>query len=70
MAVEFNFYLSDSDFQKLRLLKRVDDKQEDMTYNDYAEEILSRTIRRMYREYDRERAYQGGRRLITPKGSL
>ncbi len=54
MAVEFNFYLSDSDFQKLRLLKRVDDKQEDMTYNDYAEEILGRTIRRMYREYDRK----------------
>ncbi len=54
MAVEFNFYLSDSDFQKLRLLKRVDDKQEDMTFNDYAEKILGRTIRRMYREYDRE----------------
>lgn len=54
MAVTFNFNLSDSDFQKLRLLKRADDEQEDLTYNDYAEELLSRTIRRMYREYDRE----------------
>ena len=25
-----------------------------MTFNDYAEELLSRTIRRMYREYDRQ----------------
>lgn len=53
MAVRFDFTLGDSDFNKLRLLKRADGES-DMTFNDYAEELLSRTIRRMYREYDRE----------------
>ena len=53
MAVKFDFSLMDSDFNKLRLLKKADDES-DMTFNDYAEELLSRTIRRMYREYDRE----------------
>lgn len=50
MAVRFDFTLGDSDFNKLRLLKRADGES-DMTFNDYAEELLSRTIRRMYREY-------------------
>ena len=53
MAVRFDFTLGDSDFNKLRLLKKADGES-DMTFNDYAEELLSRTIRRMYREYDRE----------------
>ena len=53
MAVTIEFRLSDRDFNKLRLLKKADGERV-MTYNDYAEELLSRTIRRMYREYDRE----------------
>lgn len=35
MAVEFNFYLSDRDFDKLRCLKKAD-RGDDMTCNDYA----------------------------------
>ena len=53
MAVTIEFRLSDRDYYKLRLLKKADGES-DMTFNDYAEELLSRTIRRMYREYDRE----------------
>ncbi len=53
MAVKFDFSLMDSDFNKLRLLKKADGES-DMTYNDFAEELLSRMIRRMYREYDRQ----------------
>ena len=53
MAVTIEFRLSDRDFNKLRLLKKADGES-DMTFNDYAEELLSRMIRRMYREYDRE----------------
>ena len=53
MAVTIEFRLSDRDFNKLRLLKKADGES-NMTYNDYAEELLSRTIRRMYREYDRQ----------------
>ena len=53
MAVTIEFRLSDRDYYKLRLLKRAD-KRSDITFNDYAEEILSRMIRRMYREYDRQ----------------
>ena len=48
-----NVSLMDSDFNKLRLLKKADGES-DMTYNDFAEELLSRMIRRMYREYDRQ----------------
>lgn len=53
MAVTIEFRLSDRDYYKLRLLKKADGES-DMTYNDFAEELLSRMIRRMYREYDRE----------------
>jgi hypothetical protein len=53
MAVKFEFSLSDRDFNKLRLLKRADGET-DMTFNDYAEELLSDVIGRMYREYDRQ----------------
>ena len=53
MAVTIEFRLSDRDYYKLRLLKRAD-KRSEITFNDYAEELLSRMIRRMYREYDRE----------------
>ena len=53
MAVKFEFSLSDRDFNKLRLLKRADGET-DMTFNDYAEELLSGVIGRMYREYDRQ----------------
>ena len=53
MAVKFDFSLMDSDFNKLRLLKRADGES-DMTFNDYAEELLSGVIGRMYREYDKQ----------------
>lgn len=53
MAVTIEFRLSDRDYYKLRLLKKADGES-DMTYNDFAEELLSRMIRRMYREYDRQ----------------
>ena len=53
MAVKFDFSLSDKDFNKLRLLKRADGET-DMTFNDYAEELLSGVIGRMYRDYDRQ----------------
>ena len=53
MAVKFEFSLSDKDFNKLRLLKKADGKT-DMTLNDYAAELLSGVIGRMYREYDRQ----------------
>lgn len=53
MAVKFDFSLMDSDFNKLRLLKKADGES-DMTYNDFAEELLGGVIGRMYREYDRQ----------------
>lgn len=53
MAVTIEFRLSDRDYYKLRLMKKADGES-DMTYNDFAEELLSRMIRRMYREYDRQ----------------
>ena len=53
MAVKFEFSLSDKDFNKLRLLKKADGET-DMTFSDYAEELLSGVIGRMYREYDRQ----------------
>lgn len=53
MAVKMEFSLSDKDFNKLRLLKRADGET-DMTFNDYAEELLSGAIGRMYREYYRQ----------------
>ena len=53
MAVKFDFSLMDSDFNKLRLLKRAD-KRSDITFNDYAEELLSDVLSRKYREYDRQ----------------
>lgn len=53
MAVKMEFSLSDRSFDKLRLLRRADGET-DMTFNDYAEELLSGVIGRMYREYDRQ----------------
>lgn len=53
MAVTIEFRLSDRDYYKLRLLKRAD-KCSDITFNDYAEELLSSVIGRKYREYDKE----------------
>lgn len=53
MAVTIEFRLSDRDYNKLRLLKKADGRS-DITFNDYAEELLSGVIGRMYREYDRE----------------
>ena len=52
MAVEMNFYLSDSDFNKLRLLKNADE-EDSRTYDEYAEELLRNAIYRMYYEYRR-----------------
>ena len=53
MAVKMEFSLSDRSFDKLRLLRRADGET-NMTFNDYAEELLSGVIGRMYREYDRQ----------------
>lgn len=53
MAVKFEFSLSDRDFNKLRLLKKADGET-DMTFNDYAQMLLSGLIDRKYREYDRQ----------------
>lgn len=53
MAVTIEFRLSDRDFNKLRLLKKADGES-NMTYNDYAEELLSDVLSRKYREYDRQ----------------
>lgn len=53
MAIKFEFSLSDRSFDKLRLLRRADGET-NMTFNDYAEELLSGVIGRMYREYDRQ----------------
>lgn len=53
MAVKFEFSLSDRNFNKLRLLKKTDGET-NMTFSDYAEELLSGVIGRMYREYDRQ----------------
>lgn len=53
MAVKFEFSLSDRDFNKLRLIRKADGET-DMTFNDYAEELLCGVIGRMYREYDRQ----------------
>ena len=53
MAVKFEFSLSDKDFNKLRLIRKADGEN-DIIFNDYAEELLSGVIGRMYREYDRQ----------------
>ena len=54
MSVKFEFRMSDRNFNKLRLLKRVDDPKSEMTFNDFAEEILVNAISRIYCEYDRK----------------
>ncbi|WP_288971287.1 hypothetical protein [uncultured Ruminococcus sp.] len=53
MAVKFEFSLSDRSFDKLRLLRRADGET-NMTFDDYAELLLSSLIDRMYREYNRQ----------------
>lgn len=53
MAVRMEFRLSDRDFNKLRLVRRAEGET-NMTYNDYAEMLLSCLIDRKYREYDRK----------------
>ena len=53
MAVKFEFSLSDRSFDKLRLLRRADGRS-DITFDDYAEMMLSSLIDRKYREYDRQ----------------
>lgn len=53
MAVRMEFRLSDRDFNKLRLVRRAEGET-NMTYNDYAEMLLSDLIGRKYREYDRK----------------
>ena len=53
MAVKMEFSLSNKDFNKLRLIRKADGEN-DMTFNDYAEELLSGVIGRMYRDYDRQ----------------
>lgn len=50
MSVEINITLSDSDFNKLRLLKR-SDKADGKTYNEYAEELLTTEIFSKYWDY-------------------
>ena len=53
MAVKMEFSLSDKDFNKLRLIRKADGEN-DITFSDYAEELLSGVIGRTYREYDRQ----------------
>ncbi len=53
MAVKMEFRLSDRSFDKLRLLRRADGET-NMTFDDYAEMMLSSLIDRKYREYDRQ----------------
>ena len=53
MAVRMEFRLSDRDFNKLRLVRRAEGET-DLTFNDYAEMLLSDLIGRKYREYDRK----------------
>lgn len=53
MRVKFEFSLSDRDFNKLRILKKSDGRS-DITFDDYAAELLSGVIGRMYREYDKQ----------------
>ena len=50
MAVTIEFRLSDRDYYKLRLLKRAD-KRSEITFNDYAEELLSDVLSRKYKRY-------------------
>lgn len=52
MAVKMEFSLSDRSFDKLRLLRRADGRS-DITFDNYAELLLSSLIDRKYREYDR-----------------
>jgi len=53
MAVRMEFRLSDRDFDKLHHVKKVEGET-NMTYNDYAEMLLSDLIDRKYREYKRK----------------
>lgn len=53
MAIKMEFSLSDRSFDKLRLLRRADGET-NMTFDDYAEMLLSSLIDRKYREYDRQ----------------
>lgn len=53
MAVKMEFSLSDRRFDKLRLLRRADGET-NMTFDNYAELLLSGLIDRKYREYDRQ----------------
>ena len=53
MAVKMEISLSDKDFNKLRLIRKADGEN-DITFNDYAEDLLSGVIGRTYREYDRQ----------------
>ena len=53
MAVRMEFRLSDRDFNKLRLVRRAEGET-NMTFNEYAEMLLSDLIDRKYREYNRK----------------
>lgn len=53
MAVKMEFSLLDRSFDKLRLLRR-SDGETNMTFDNYAELLLSGLIDRKYREYDRQ----------------
>lgn len=56
MAVEFNFYLSDEDTERLFALKEESGK-DDLTGNEYARQLLEMTLHKMYPErvkYDDE----------------
>lgn len=47
MAVEFNFYLSDDDFNKLYAIKEQQGKN-NMTGNEFARELLENEIYRLH----------------------
>ena len=43
MAVKFEFYMSDDDFNRMIVVKRKNGKQ-DLTFNEYAKELLHREL--------------------------
>ena len=65
MAVEFNFYLSDDDTDRLFSLKAEAGK-DDLTGNEYARELLERELHRLHPETVQ---YDDGGDIIPRKGA-
>lgn len=47
MAVKFEFYLSDNDFDRLFALKQKNNKR-DLSGNEYAQELLEKELHRLH----------------------